>query len=121
MLTDQTATVAQLRERVAQFVAERDWSRFHDPKNLSMSIAIEAAELMEHFQWTRSEDLAAVLADAKVMAEIRDEIADVLAFSLALANVLGLDLAEALDQKMTKNAAKYPAETFRGVYYKPGG
>ncbi len=118
-MADQTATVAELRELVADFVAERQWQGYHDPKNLAMSIAIEAAELMEHFQWVKSDELPALLADDKRRAGVRDEVADILCYVLALANVLELDLAAALRDKMTKNAAKYPADQFRGRYFKP--
>lgn len=118
-LADSHTTVAALRDLVARFVAERDWQRFHDPKNLSMAIAIEAAELMEHFQWARSEELAAVLEDERTLVEIRDEIADIACFVLALSNALQLDLSAAVEQKVHKNAAKYPVESFRGVYFKP--
>jgi NTP pyrophosphatase (non-canonical NTP hydrolase) len=120
-MLDESTTLAQLRGLVADFVAEREWGVYHDAKNLSMSIAIEAAELMEHFQWVRNEELAHVVDDPKVQSEIRDEVADILCFVLALANVLELDLAGAVDEKMTKNAAKYPVETFRGRYFKPQG
>ncbi len=118
-MSDQTTTVAELRQWIADFVAEREWEVYHDPKNLSMSIAIEAAELMEHFQWLRSEELAGLARDEKLRAEITDELADVLAFSIAMANVLGIDLSAALRQKIVKNAAKYPADQFRGRYHKP--
>lgn len=117
--TDDSTTVAQLRQLVARFVAEREWERYHDPKNLSMALAIEAAELMEHFQWLRSDELDTVLQEPKIRAEIREELADVLAFTLALANRLGLDVSTALTDKMAKNAAKYPADQFRGSYRKP--
>ncbi len=118
-MDDASTTVAQLRELLRRFVAEREWQVYHDPKNLSMSIAIEAAELMEHFQWLRSDELDALRANAAAMAEIREELADVTAYVLALTNVLGLDLASAVEDKMRKNAEKYPAEEFRGKYYKP--
>lgn len=118
-MSDETATVAALRALVAEFVADRQWERYHDAKNLSMSIAIEAAELMEHFQWTRSEELAALLGDDVRKGEICDEIADITCYVLALANVLGIDLSEVLTAKMHKNAAKYPVEQFRGRYFKP--
>lgn len=118
-MTDDTTTVADLRRRVAAFVAERQWEKYHDPKNLSMSIAIEAAELMEHFQWVRTEELAAALNDAKTRDAITDELADIVAFTLAMANALNLDLARALEHKMRKNALKYPADSFRGRYFKP--
>lgn len=118
-MSDDSTTIAQLRQQVAAFVAERHWERYHDAKNLSMSIAIEAAELMEHFQWARSEELGQLLRDPARREPIADELADVLAFLLALANVTGIDLSCALAGKMAKNALKYPADTFRGRYFKP--
>ena len=113
-MSDGDTSVAALRQIVADFVRERDWEQFHDAKNLSMSIAIEAAELMEHFQWTRSEDLGKHLRDPEVQSEVRDELADVVCFVLALANRLDIDLTTAVTEKMKKNRAKYPAEAFRG-------
>jgi NTP pyrophosphatase (non-canonical NTP hydrolase) len=118
-MRDSSTSVAQLRELVARFVAEREWEIFHDPKNLSMSLAIEAAELMEHFQWSRSDEIARLLDDSAKKAAVAEEVADVAAFLLALCNVLDLDLSAALEAKMHKNAAKYPAEEFRGRYSKP--
>ncbi|MBK9127540.1 MAG: nucleotide pyrophosphohydrolase [Phycisphaerales bacterium] len=116
---DDRDTLAALRERVRQFVAEREWQRFHDAKNLSMSLAIEAAELMEHFQWVRSDELPALLDDPARRAEIRDELADVACYLLALANTLELDLSDAIIDKLRKNALKYPAEKFKGWYERP--
>ena len=119
IVQDRTTTLAELVKLVDDFVAERAWEPFHDPKNLSCSIAIEAAELMEHFQWVRTEELDGLRKNEQAMAEIRDELADVTAYVLALANALDLDLASALADKMEKNALKYPAEKFRGRYFKP--
>lgn len=118
-MNDSNTNLAALRRLVADFVAERDWQQFHDPKNLSMAIAIEAAELMEHFQWIRSEQVGEALADAGLRDQVRDEIADVLCFALALANVLQIDLSQAIEQKMIRNRAKYPADACRGNYRKP--
>ncbi len=118
-MPDNSSTVASLRDAIRQFVAEREWQKFHDAKNLSMSLAIETAELMEHFQWVRSEEIAAALADEKRRAEIRDEVADIACYLLALANALDLDLSDAVTDKLKKNAAKYPADKFRGWYQKP--
>jgi len=101
---------------MAAFVEERDWQPFHDPKNLSASIAIEAAELMEHFQWMRTDELPAVKDDPELMNEVRDELADILAYVVSFAGTMGIDLAAALEQKMKKNALKYPAEKFKGKY-----
>lgn len=115
-MDDRTATVADLRRLVAAFVAERDWQPFHDPKNLSASIAIEAAELMEHFQWLRSDELDAIGDDAEVMAQIRDEAADILAYVISFADRMKIDLSSALEDKMKKNAVKYPSEKYRGRF-----
>jgi dCTP diphosphatase len=118
-MADDTTTVGELRRLLAGFVSEREWEKYHDPKNLSMAIAIETAELMEHFQWVRNEELPDLLADGKRRAEIAEEVADITCFVLALSNALELDLSSAVRRKLTKNAAKYPAETFRGRYFKP--
>ncbi len=118
-MADETTTVGELRQLLADFVAEREWEKFHDPKNLSMAIAIETAELMEHFQWVRNEELPELLADERRRDEISEEIADITCFVLALANAMELDLSSSVERKLVKNAAKYPAEMFRGRYFKP--
>lgn len=118
-MNDAQTTVAALKQLVDEFVAERQWERYHDAKNLSMALAIEAAELMEHFQWTRNDELAELLADAERRAEIADEMADVACFLLSLSSALKVDLAAAVERKMVKNRIKYPAEEFRGHYERP--
>jgi NTP pyrophosphatase (non-canonical NTP hydrolase) len=118
-MTDGATTVRALRELVASFVAEREWGVFHDAKNLSMALTIEAAELMEHFQWLRSEQVPDAASDPAAREAICDELADVMCFTLALANVLNVDLAAEVERKMAKNRAKYPAAEFRGRYEKP--
>ncbi len=115
-IADDTATVDNLKKIMYRFIAEREWQPFHDPKNLSASIAIEAAELMEHFQWLRSDELDNIVDDEGRMARIREEIADVLAYVLSFAQTMKIDLAAALADKMKKNAVKYPAEHFRGRF-----
>lgn len=117
--SDSQTTVQQLRDALSRFVAERKWEPFHDAKNLSMSIAIEAAELMEHFQWVRSEDLPRLLVDETLRNEIRDELADILCYALSLANTLRIDVSRAVLAKIEKNARKYPVEAFQGRYEKP--
>ena len=114
--TDVTTTVAELREILAEFVAERDWSQFHSPKNVSMALAIEAAELMEHFQWLTTEASRRMVDEPEKLAAIGEEIADVVGYSFALANELGIDLSSAIRAKMAKNAVKYPADQYRGRY-----
>ncbi len=111
---DETSTVGDLRRDVARFVDERDWRQFHDAKNLTASIAIEAAELMEHFQWVRSDEVDAHLRAPGVRDAVRDELADVLSYALSLANALDIDVTTAVREKLAKNARKYPAEDYRG-------
>jgi NTP pyrophosphatase (non-canonical NTP hydrolase) len=115
-MPDVTTTVATLREAMSRFVAERDWGRFHSPKNLSMGAAVEAAELMEHFLWLENEASRQVGEDAGKKEAIADEIADVACYLLALCNTLSIDLSAAISAKLVKNAIKYPAEAYRGRY-----
>jgi len=115
-VNDAATTVGELKSLVLRFVSERQWEPFHDPKNLSASIAIEAAELMEHFQWLRSDQLDAVRSDAEKMRQIAEEIADILAYVLSFAHRMGIDLSTALVDKMQKNALKYPVGHFRGRF-----
>lgn len=115
-MSDASTTLAELRSIVRTFVDERDWQQFHSPKNLSMALAIEAAELMEHFQWLTVEESREVNKDQEELAAIGEELADVVCYALALANELDLDVSDALQRKMVKNAAKYPVEEIRGRY-----
>jgi NTP pyrophosphatase (non-canonical NTP hydrolase) len=115
-MTDAHTTVAELRQLVGEFVAERNWGQFHTPKNLSMSLAIEAAELMEHFQWLTPEQSRELAGDDVRRSAAGEELADVICYALALANELGLDVAAAMQAKMRKNALKYPAAEYRGRY-----
>jgi NTP pyrophosphatase (non-canonical NTP hydrolase) len=114
--SDSTTTVAELRKLIADFVAERDWSQFHSPKNVSMALAIEAAELMEHFQWLTTDASRRLAGDPQKLAEVGEELADVIGYSFALANELGLDVSTAMRAKMVKNAEKYPAHEYRGRF-----
>jgi dCTP diphosphatase len=116
MQDDRDTTVWQLRQEMAQFVAERDWDQFHDPKNLTMSIAIEAAELMEHFQWLTSQEACDVLRVPEDMARISGELADIISFALSFANRCGIDVTQALRRKMAANRDKYPIDRFKGKF-----
>ena len=115
-MSDQKTTLHDLKERMATFVRERDWEQFHSPKNLSMSIAIEAGELMEHFQWLTVEQSEQLDPDA--LREIGEELADIVLYSLSMANHLQIDLAETVMAKMAKNERKYPKEQVRGKAHK---
>jgi dCTP diphosphatase len=114
--TDQTTSVAVLRAAVKAFVAERAWEPFHSPKNLAMSIAIEAAELMERVQWLTVEESWQAGRNPDQRAGLAEEIADVGSYLLALVNVLDLDLTQTLLSKLEKNRAKYPVKEFRGRF-----
>ena len=113
-LTDSVTTVAELKTRLLAFVRERDWEQFHSPKNLSMALAAESGELMEHFLWATPEQSRAVVGDAAKRGKIADELADVVIYALEFANITGLDVAAAIEAKMASNAKKYPVEKARG-------
>jgi dCTP diphosphatase len=102
----------ELKAQVRAFVAERDWERFHSPKNLAMALSVEASELVELFQWLTEEESAKLDADRR--ARVADELADVLWFLVRLADCLDIDLLEASGRKLAANAAKYPADRVRG-------
>jgi dCTP diphosphatase len=113
-LTDSATTVAELKNRVLAFARERDWEQFHAPKNLSMALAAEAAELMEHFLWATPEESRAVALDPAGKARIAEELADVVIYALEFANATGLDLAASIEAKIAANAKKYPVDKARG-------
>lgn len=102
----------QIKEQLRQFAQERDWDQFHSPKNLSMALIVEAAELIEHFQWL-SEEQSQNLPPEK-LAEVELELADIQIYLIRLADKLELDLLSAVKKKLSLNAKKYPAEKVRG-------
>lgn len=106
-MDDQT-NITELKKLVADFVAARNWERYHRSKNLSMSIAIEAAELMEHFQWLNEAEEKALMADPVQNAEVADELADVLIYAISFANQAGLDISETIKAKMARNETRFP-------------
>ena len=113
------ADLDTLRDRLRAFALARDWGQFHSPKNLACALSVEAAELLEHFQWMTEEQSRA--PDAVQHAEIALEAADVLLYLIQLADQLGIDLLAAADRKIALNAAKYPIESARGNSRKPAG
>ena len=96
------------------FAAERDWDQFHTPKNLATSIAVEAAELLELFQWSRGQKGWDEVTDLPVTARIEDELADILLYIIRFADKAGIDLQAIAERKIASNAEKYPPERFRG-------
>ena len=104
MLRDETI------RRVLNFRDERDWRQFHTPKDLAISMSLEASELLEIFQWSGSD----VTCDEAKLSKVREELADVLSYCILMADVCGLDLDEIMNAKVDKNEAKYPVEKSRG-------
>ncbi|MGY8769637.1 MAG: nucleotide pyrophosphohydrolase [Pirellulales bacterium] len=115
---DETTQVADIKQMVENFVDERDWQQFHAPKNISMALAVEAAELMEHFQWITVQASREVEPDSEKMTAIGEELADILCYGFALANEMQIDIASTMKDKMQKNIAKYPSDEFKGRFGK---
>lgn len=115
-MNDATTPVGELKKWIQDFVDERDWNQFHSPKNLVMALSIEVAELMEHFQWISPQASREIADDHERFQGVREEIADVLCYVLALANELDIDLVTAVSDKMRTNEKKYPADEYRGRY-----
>jgi dCTP diphosphatase len=115
-MADSTTTVASLCDAVRRFAEEREWGPFHSPKNLAMGLAVETAELMEHFLWIDSPASREVTRDPARRQAVADELADVACHLLNLCNALEIDLSEAVQAKLVKNALKYPVEKYRGRF-----
>jgi len=110
---NQNATIEQLTDLAVRFRDERDWKQFHNPKDMALSLCLETAELAELMQWKNGQELIRHLQEKK--QDLGDELSDVLYWVLVMARDLGIDLGEAFEQKMVKNARKYPVEKARGV------
>jgi NTP pyrophosphatase (non-canonical NTP hydrolase) len=108
-------SISSLQHEFKAFAADRDWEQFHLPKNLVMALAAEVGELTEIFQWLTASESARIMADAACASRTRDELADVFAYLLRLADVLDVDLEAALTEKIAKNAVKYPVQASRGT------
>jgi NTP pyrophosphatase (non-canonical NTP hydrolase) len=109
MMNDAQTTIQDLRTAVHRFNDDREWHQFHIPKNVAASIVIEAAELLEHFQWTDQ-------PSPEQLPQLVGELADVIIYCLTLANTLKIDISQAVHQKLTQNDAKYPADDYRGRF-----
>jgi dCTP diphosphatase len=105
---DSITTISQLRNEVQQFVQERDWQRYHTPKNLAISITIEAAEIMEHFQWHSSERSVDLVREEEIKIKVADELADVMIYCLILANQAKIDISRAVRNKLERNRKRFP-------------
>lgn len=102
----------ELIESIRKFAKDRDWEKFHSPKNLAMALSVEVSEILEHFQWLTQEESRNLPPEK--LAEVKDEIGDVLVYLLNLADKLGIDPIEAAREKMLKNAEKYPVSAVHG-------
>jgi NTP pyrophosphatase (non-canonical NTP hydrolase) len=112
---DQETTIADLRQAVSQFIAARQWEQYHTPKNVAMSIAIEAAEIMEHFQWLTPDEATQKVSDPAARAEVADELADVLIYCLSLANVAGIEVSASIYAKLERNETRFPPGPEPGI------
>lgn len=111
-------SLEQLRDRLARFAAERDWEQFHSPKNLSMALIAECAELVEHFQWMSEAESRSLSPERR--EAVRLELADILIFLVRCADRLGIDLIDAANDKIAINEARYPADRVRGSARRAG-
>ncbi|MGB0335171.1 MAG: nucleotide pyrophosphohydrolase [Opitutales bacterium] len=113
-MNDQETNLQEIKDKVLDFAKERDWEQFHSPKNLSMAIAAEAAELMEHFLWQSPEVSRLDMHAKNLRAKVEEELADVFIFAIEFANITGMDIAAIIEAKMAQNAEKYPVEKAKG-------
>lgn len=116
MNKQESETLQQLQNHIRKFCDDRDWDQFHNPKDLSISLALEAAEVMEHFQWKNHAEMSE--HSEKNKDEVAEELADVFYWVLLLANKLDIDLVEAFNKKMEQNKHKYPVEKAKGTHKK---
>ena len=100
----------QLREKILQFRDERNWQQFHNPKDLALSLSLEASELLELFQWKTSEE-----AVEKNLDKMKDELADVLIYAILFANELNMNMESIIEKKLSVNRKKYPSKKFYGI------
>ena len=108
--------IEELTKRIIKFRDERDWKQFHNPKDVALSMVLEAGEVMEHFQWKDKEEVEEYLKQNK--DDVAEEIADVLYYVLLMSHDLNIDITEALDKKIMKNESKYPVEKAKGNHTK---
>lgn len=117
-MSDQTVTISKMKDRVRKFVEEREWTRYHKPKDIAISISIESSELLECFQWLSDDEVEKIIKDHQKLKEIESELADVMIYCLSLSNALGTDLSRIVLEKLKENELKYPLEKTKGFYRK---
>jgi len=106
--------IGKVQEMLAEFAKAREWEQFHTPKNISMALSVEASELVEIFQWLTAEQSSRINEDEKRFEDVKDEIADIMLYLIRMTDLLGIDVQDALMQKMAKNKKKYPVDKSKG-------
>lgn len=117
MSNDQNCTLSKLKNAVRKFIVAREWEKYHNPKDIAESICIEAAELLELFQWRSPSQIEEKIKRRKFVEKIASELADIIIYSLSMANVTGIDITEAILKKLEKNERRYPVQKYRGKAY----
>jgi len=120
MKLDDELTISQLEEKVWKFIENRNWEKYHKPKDIAESICIEAAELLELFQWRSHEEVEKLMGREDYRNRIEEELADITIYILSFAKVTGIDLSKSIIEKIEKNAKKYPVEKYYGKAYLEG-
>jgi NTP pyrophosphatase (non-canonical NTP hydrolase) len=115
---DEKVTVGELKRKVDSFIMERDWLGYQKPKDLAVSIVLEASELLEKFQWLTDEEVKQALGAPEMFNEVKSELADVVTYTLNLSSRLEIDLSAAVLEKIKENEHKYPVEKVKGNYRK---
>ncbi|MFQ6060604.1 MAG: nucleotide pyrophosphohydrolase [Thermoplasmata archaeon] len=111
-MADEKTSVSDLKRVISEFVKKRDWEKFHNPKDLAISLSIESGELLELFQWRSLEDID--IGGEETVNRVREELADIIIYALSLANATSIDISDAVLEKIEKNEARYPVEEWKG-------
>ena len=115
-MDDRNTTIMDLKNFVEDFVQEREWSQFHNAKNLSMALTIEACELMDIFKWNTTQECEIMMSEKNTRQDATDELADIMIYALAFSNRNDINISSAIQKKMIKNRKKYPTEKFKGHF-----
>jgi len=111
-VADESTLVSDLKKSVSDFVTKRDWERFHNPKDLAISLSIECGELLELFQWKTLKDVD--IRDEKMADKLKEELADIVIYAISMPNATSIDISDAVMEKIKMNESKYPAEEWKG-------
>jgi dCTP diphosphatase len=108
IMSDEKTTLIDLRDMVKKFVNDREWGQYHNPKDVAVAISLEASELLEHFLWVPDKESGAIAREAEKLVQLEEELADIIIYCLCFANVLRIDVAKAVEDKVRLNAIRYP-------------